>query len=197
MSRLFEALELAKDRLPKELSEFVEKLEEIEQEVDYMDVQDYEAWKENSEKDGLEAYISEILSDYLLKIEKEDDYALSKAEATEIARDILDMDLIPNNPVFHSGYYLLSRAKCDDTFIEAFADVTLEEDEGRLYFSINNHVECSGGDNIGQPEYEYTEGHTYEELANVLYKLATKTYSRENLVKMNENYLKECNEIER
>lgn len=197
MSRLFEALELAKDRLPKELSEFVEKLEEIEQEVDYMDVQDYEAWKENPEKDGLEAYISEILSDYLLKIEKEDDYALSKAEATEIARDILDMDLIPNNPVFHSGYYLLSRTKCDDIFIEAFAAFTLEEDEGRLYFSINNYAERSGGDNIVQLEYEYTEGHTCEELANVLYKLATKTYSRENLVKMNENYLKECNEIER
>lgn len=197
MSRLFEALELAKDRLPKEFSEFVEKLEEIEQEVDYMDVQDYEAWKENLEKDGLEAYISEILSDYLLKIEKGDDYTLSKAEATEIARDILDMDLIPNNPSFHSGYYLLSRVKCDDTFIEAFADITFEEDKGRLYFSIYNYAERSGGDNIVQPEYEYTEGHTYEELADVLYKLATETYNRENLVKMNESYLKECNEIER
>ena len=71
MSRLFEALDLIKDELPQNFLEFVKKLEEIEEEVEYMDAQDYESWSEDPSKDGLEAYLRESFSDILVENKKE------------------------------------------------------------------------------------------------------------------------------
>lgn len=70
MSRLFEALDLIKDELPLNISEFVKRLEEIEEEVEYMDAQDYESWRENPSKDGLEAYLRENFSDIFVENKK-------------------------------------------------------------------------------------------------------------------------------
>lgn len=70
MSRLFEALDLIKDELPQNFSEFVEKLEEIEENIDYMDAHNYDEWSEDTSKDGLEAYLRETLSDILVKRRK-------------------------------------------------------------------------------------------------------------------------------
>lgn len=75
MSRLFEAMDLIKDELPQNFAEFVKRLEEIEEEVEYMDVQDYESWSEDPSKEGLKAYLRENLSDILIENKKEkEDY---------------------------------------------------------------------------------------------------------------------------
>lgn len=59
MSRLFEALNLIKDELPLNTSEFAKRLEEIEEEVEYMDARDYESRSKDPSKDGLESYLCE------------------------------------------------------------------------------------------------------------------------------------------
>lgn len=51
MSRLFEALDLIKDELPLNISEFAKRLEEIEEEVEDMDARDYESRSKDPSKD--------------------------------------------------------------------------------------------------------------------------------------------------
>lgn len=63
--RLFDSLEVIKDELPPELQKFVDKLNAISENVNYMDANDYEEWAKDESKDGLEAYLREELSDYL------------------------------------------------------------------------------------------------------------------------------------
>jgi len=51
MSRLSKALDLIKDELPLNISEFAKRLEEIEEEVEYTDARDYESRSKDPSKD--------------------------------------------------------------------------------------------------------------------------------------------------
>lgn len=59
MSRLSEALDLIKDELPLNISEFAKRLEEIEEEVEYKDARDHESRSKDPSKDGSESYLCE------------------------------------------------------------------------------------------------------------------------------------------
>lgn len=123
---------------------------------------------------------------------------LSKAEARLIAHDIGSMQLEANNPVSNSGYYLLSRANAEnDVSLEAYVCVSIDEDKGHKYFSLYHYAEKVGYDNIVQPDYGFTKGCTQKELTDAVYKLVTETYSRENLIRMYEEFVKEQDEMDR
>ena len=153
---------------------------------------------------GCEFHIEPWMVEHTLKKEQEEqeesDYMLSKAEAKAIARDISQMKLEANNPSSNSGYYILSSVNLEnDVSLEACVCVNIEEEEfeGRRYYSLYHLAAYRNGTDIVQPDYEYTKNCTQKELANALYQLATETYSHENLAKMNEEYQREQDEIDR
>lgn len=51
MQSTLKALDLIKDELPLNISEFAKRLEEIEEEVEYMDARDYESRSKDPSKD--------------------------------------------------------------------------------------------------------------------------------------------------
>ena len=99
---------------------------------------------------------------------------------------------------------MLSRANTEnDVSLEAYVCVSVNEDKGRKYFSLYHYAERADYDhnpavhNIVQPDYEYTKGCTQKELTDAVYRLATETYSRENLIRMYEEFVKEQDEMDR
>lgn len=108
---------------------------------------------------------------------------MKKEEAVEIAREAAELLGRSKVDDVSTGYYIIKEHTIkdgdEDVIVDVVADIIkyVDETDGHMYYGVYNFADISGGDNICDSDYGYTDHLRQKELADLLLTLANTDYT--------------------